>query len=89
MQKKRFWSDTYQRFLQFKVTTSVIKEVGRLAGGIDEYLRKTPNSQLLFPKAIKIKRNQAWEVRRRDRVSALAELEAATGEGERVQSGVS
>jgi len=79
-QNKRFWSETYQRFLQFRVTASVIKEVGRLKQGIDEYLRKTPNSELLYPKAIKIKRNMRWHDKQRARNAALAALEESPAE---------
>ncbi len=77
MQQKRFWSETYQRFLSFRVTTSVLKQVKRLAGGIDEYLLTTPNEGLLYPKAIQIKRNLRRIGRIRERNAATAELEAA------------
>ena len=77
MQNKRFWSETYQRFLQFRVTTSVIKEVNRLKRGIDEYLERTPNDKLLYSKAIKIKRNMRWLQRSEARNAAIAELEAS------------
>lgn len=74
-QEKRFWSETYQRFLQFRCTTSVIKQVKRLAGGIDEYLRTTPNNELLYQKAIQIKRNMRRDDRYRERAAAIAALE--------------
>ena len=54
---KRFWSQTYERFLSFRVATSVIKKVKKLSGGIDHYLLTTPNDVLLFKKAIQIKKN--------------------------------
>ena len=54
---KRFWSQTYQRFLSFRVATSVIKKVKKLSGGIDHYLLTTPNDILLYKKAIQIKKN--------------------------------
>ena len=54
---KRFWSETYQRFLSFRVHTDVIKKVKKLTGGIDHYLMITPNDILLYQKAIKIKTN--------------------------------
>tara|TARA_B100000780_G_scaffold26008_1_gene16476 strand:+ start:188 stop:541 length:354 start_codon:yes stop_codon:yes gene_type:complete len=54
---KRFWSQTYQRFLEFRVATSVIKKVKKLSGGIDHYLLTTPNDLLLYKKAIQIKKN--------------------------------
>eukprot|EP00322_Chrysochromulina_rotalis_P003401 CAMPEP_0115848366 /NCGR_PEP_ID=MMETSP0287-20121206/10885_1 /TAXON_ID=412157 /ORGANISM="Chrysochromulina rotalis, Strain UIO044" /LENGTH=115 /DNA_ID=CAMNT_0003302277 /DNA_START=107 /DNA_END=454 /DNA_ORIENTATION=- len=75
VQSKRFWSETYQRFLQFRVTTSVIREVNRLKDGIDGYLRSTPNEQLLYPKAIKIKRNMRWLEKTRARDAAVAAAE--------------
>jgi ribosomal protein L28 len=76
VQTKRFWSDLYQRFLHFRVTTSVIKEVKRLSGGIDEYLRRTPNSELLYPKAIQMKRNMRRQDQLRERAEGIAALEA-------------
>ena len=54
---KRFWSQTYQRFLSFRVATSVVKKVKKLAGGIDHYLLTTPNDILLYKKAINIKKH--------------------------------
>ena len=54
---KRFWSQTYQRFLSFRVATSVIKKVKKLSGGIDQYLLTTPNDILLYKKAIQMKKN--------------------------------
>jgi len=54
---KRFWSQTYQRMLSFRVATSVIKKVRKLSGGIDQYLLTTPNDLLLYKKAIAIKKN--------------------------------
>ncbi len=78
VQNKRFWSETYQRFLHFRVTTSVIKQVNRLKDGIDEYLRKTPNHDLLYPKAIKIKRNLRWHDKQRARNEAIAAMEQAS-----------
>jgi len=64
---KRFWSQTYQRFLSFRVATSVIKKVKKLSGGIDQYLLTTPNDLLLYKKAIQIKKNI---IRIHERVSA-------------------
>ena len=86
MQNKRFWSETYQRFLQFRMTTSVIKEVKRLKNGIDGYLRKTPNDVLLYPKAIKIKRNMIYHDKQKLRTEALAALEASEASASGVQS---
>ena len=65
MQNKRFWSETYQRFLEFRVTTSVIKKVKSLAGGIDDYLMSTPNELLLYKKAVSIKRHMQYVHRRK------------------------
>lgn len=61
------------------MTTSVIKQVKRLAGGIDEYLRVTPNRELLYQKAIKIKRNLRRAERVQQRDEALARLAEAEG----------
>ena len=77
VQNKRFWSETYQRFLHFRVTTSVIKQVKRLKDGIDEYLRTTPNNELLYPKAIKIKRNMRWHDKQSARQEAMAAMDEA------------
>ena len=74
MQNKRFWSEAYQRFLHFRVTTAVIKQVKQLQGGIDEYLRTTPNDQLLYQKAIKMKGNMLYRSRIRKREAALDAL---------------
>lgn len=65
MQHKKFWSETYQRLLSFRVTTSTIKKVKQLAGGIDDYLMSAPNHLLLYDKAIKIKKNMLREHQRR------------------------
>ena len=43
VQYKAFWSEVNQRFLRFRMTTSVIKQVKKLKNGIDEYLINTPN----------------------------------------------
>ena len=69
MQQKKFWSETYQRFLSFRVTTSTIRKVKMLAGGIDEYLLRAPNHLLLYKKATQIKRN----MRRVHRKRAMAQ----------------
>ena len=55
MHTKRFWSETYREFLQFRMTTSAIKKVKACAGGIDQYLLTTSNDVLLYPKAIALK----------------------------------
>ena len=70
-----------QRYLSFRMTTSVIKQVGRLSGGIDQYLLTTRNEELLYPKAIQLKRNLRRMMRLRARDEALvgAELGGAQG----------
>ena len=82
MQNKRFYSEMLQRYLSFRMTTSVIKQVKRLAGGIDQYLLTTRNEELLFPKAIQIKRNlrRALRLRARDEHLATLELSASGAE---------
>lgn len=38
VQNKRFWSETYNRFLQFRMVTAVIKKVQGLLGlGLEAY----------------------------------------------------
>lgn len=74
VQHKRFWSETYQRYLQFRCTTSLIKKVKALPGGIDEYLRTASNQEILYPKAIKIKANQrrhARYVQRQEKIASM------------------
>ena len=95
VQRKRFWSEAKQRFLQFRATTAVIKQVKQLKHGIDEYLAKTANQQrnkagklqqvgLLYQKAIKIKANQ----RRQSRLEARAVAVAAMSPEERIAHGM-
>ena len=71
VQHKRFWSEKYGRFLQFRMTTSVIKKVKKLKGGIDEYIAKAPNKELLYQNAIKIKANQRRQARLEARAAAI------------------
>ena len=73
---KRFWSETYERFVEFRVAASVIKKVKKLAHGIDEYLMRTPNDTLLYRNAIKMKRNLLRIHRQR-----AAMVDAAAAEG--------
>ena len=83
MQNKKFFSEAYQRFLSFRMTTSAIKKVKKLAGGIDEYLKTTPSSVLLYSKAITIKKNLKRLDLVRERNAAIAAMETAalkTGE---------
>uniref|UniRef100_A0A7S0IW21 50S ribosomal protein L28 n=1 Tax=Calcidiscus leptoporus TaxID=127549 RepID=A0A7S0IW21_9EUKA len=54
--QRRFWSETYNRFLCFRMTTSVIKEVKRLKHGIDEYLMTAPKVLIRYPKALNMRR---------------------------------
>lgn len=70
VQKKSMYSETLGRMLRFRMTTYVMRCI-RKAGGLDEYLINTKNSELKFPFAIKMK-EQIIELRR-------AQKEAATG----------
>ena len=86
VQNKRFWSEFYGRYLKFRVTTSMIKKVKKLANGIDEYLTTTPNELLLYPVAIRMKRKMLKHARRKEHYEALAQYElqqqlAAAGGG--------
>ena len=50
---KRFWSETYERFVEFRVAASVIKKVKKLAHGIDEWPvlpRFLPRLRSLLPR---------------------------------------
>lgn len=54
VQKKTLFSETLQRKLTFRMTTSVIRTVKRF-GGIDEYLVRTRDSEIKYDKAILLK----------------------------------
>lgn len=56
VQVKSMYSVTLQRMLRFRMTTHVMRCVKK-AGGIDEYLSKTDDSELKYPKAIELKRD--------------------------------
>ena len=79
VQSRRFFSKVLDRFLSFRMTASVIKQVKRLQGGIDEYILTSRNEELLYPKAIKIKRNMRQRLRLRARDEALAKIAEADG----------
>jgi len=57
VQSKRFWSETYNRFLHFRAVASVIKQIKKLPHGIDDYLMRTPREILRYPKAIQMSKN--------------------------------
>lgn len=54
VQKKSMYSETLDRMLQFRMTTYVMRCI-RKAGGLDEYLIKTKDSELKYPAAIRFK----------------------------------
>ena len=80
IQRKRFWSEKYQRFLQFRATTYVIKQVKRCTRGIDQYLVQTPNMEnkkshgLLYKRAISLKKNQMYEDKKATRAYAIGRM---------------
>ena len=80
IQRKRFWSEKCQRFLQFRVSTYVIKQVKRCKRGIDQYLVQTPNTEsirshgLLYRKAISLKKNQTYDDKKATRAYAIGRM---------------
>ncbi len=54
VQKISFFSDTLQKKLQFRITTHALRCVKK-AGGIDEYLLKTKDSEIKYYKALEFK----------------------------------
>jgi len=81
VQYKAFWSEVNQRFLRFRMTTSVIKQVKKLKNGIDEYLINTPNEVLLYDKAINIKKNMVKRLRQEHLSKGAPEGVVQLGEG--------
>jgi len=57
VQNKRFWSETYNRFLKFRMVADVIKKVKLLPHGIDDYIMKTSRVLLRYPAAIQMQKN--------------------------------
>jgi large subunit ribosomal protein L28 len=55
VQVKSMYSETLQKMLRFRMTTYVMRCVKK-SGGIDEYLVKTKDMELKYPKAIELKR---------------------------------
>lgn len=56
VQVKSMYSESLQKMLRFRMTTHVMRCIKK-AGGIDEYLVKTADSELKYPKAIDLKRD--------------------------------
>lgn len=56
VQVKSMYSETLQRMLRFRMTTYVMRCIKK-CGGIDEYLVKTADSELKYPRAIELKRD--------------------------------
>lgn len=54
VQVKSMWSDTLGRMLRFRMTTYAMRCV-RKAGSIDNYLLKTRDSEIKFPRALELK----------------------------------
>lgn len=75
VQVKSMYSEGLQRVLRFRITTYAMRCVKK-AGGIDEYLMKTKDSELKYDKAIEMKR----ELREIARV-AKAQAKAGLGGG--------
>ena len=73
--------------VQFRMTTSVIKQVHKLAGGIDQYILTTRNEELLYPKVIQMKRNMRRIIRTKLRDEAIAKQLGSGVEGAVAQEG--
>lgn len=65
MQKKTMFSPSLNRKLSFRMTTHAMRCVKK-AGGIEEYLIKTPDATIKYDKAIAIKR-ELIEIRKEQR----------------------
>lgn len=84
VQKKSMYSETLGRMLRFRMTTYVMRCV-RKAGGLDEYLINTKDSELKFPFAIKMK-EQIIELRNAQREAATGAKKALESKGKDQQS---
>ncbi|KAF7728348.1 39S ribosomal protein L24, mitochondrial [Apophysomyces ossiformis] len=54
IQSKKLFSDTLQRFIDLKVTTSVLRTIDK-KGGLDKYLLETKDKNLYSAKALDLK----------------------------------
>lgn len=72
VQKKTVFSETLQRKLTFRMTTHVIRCI-RKFGGIDQYLIKTRDSEIKYPKAIELK-EEILAIRKQQHEQARDEL---------------
>lgn len=66
------YSETLGRMLRFRMTTHAIRCIKK-AGGIDQYLLKTKESEIKFPKALKLK-EEIVAVRATQRAAAKKSL---------------
>lgn len=71
VQVKSMYSDRLQRVLRFRLTTYAMRCIKK-AGGIDQYLLKTKDSELKYPKALEMKRELRELARAEKKVSAVA-----------------
>lgn len=55
VQKTSLCSEALQKKLQFRITTHALRCV-RKAGGLDEYLLKTKDTEIKYPRAVEYKR---------------------------------
>ncbi|KAI9477103.1 hypothetical protein BDB00DRAFT_859421 [Zychaea mexicana] len=54
VQSKKLYSETLQKFLELKVTTSVLRTIDK-KGGLDQYLLETRDKNLFSEKAVQLK----------------------------------
>lgn len=74
VQKKTLWSETLREPFKTKLTTYVMRCI-RKFGGFDEYLLRTKDSEIKYPRALEFKR-RIIEVRKQQRKLELAQNNA-------------
>ncbi|KAI7878511.1 hypothetical protein K492DRAFT_149414 [Lichtheimia hyalospora FSU 10163] len=69
VQSKKLYSATLDRFLDLKVTTSVLRTIDK-KGGLDQYLLETRDKNLCSDKALEIKSVILKELKKNKKVTA-------------------
>ncbi|CDS09130.1 hypothetical protein LRAMOSA10490 [Lichtheimia ramosa] len=69
VQSKKLYSATLDRFLDLKVTTSVLRTIDK-KGGLDQYLLETRDKNLCSDKALELKSVILKELKKREKVTA-------------------
>lgn len=76
VQKKTLWSETLREPFKTKLTTHVMRCI-RKFGGFDEYLLRTKDSEIKYPRALEFKR-RIIEVRKEQRKLGLVQNNTET-----------